>query len=160
MMMLKIPECPAYLVDEKGLIYSTLTNQFIKQRKRKNGYMQVLLREGGKYKTILVHRAVMSAFHGSSDKFVNHKNGIKSDNRLENLEYVTPLENALHASSIGLLWRGSVELYNGTVDMWFPSQKVASDYTGLRQQEVSSLIKGVRKVAQGWKKTTHFYEIG
>ena len=157
--MRKIPECPSYMVDENGIIYSLLTNKVIKQRERKNGYMQVLLRENGKYKTVLVHRAVLSAFQGRSDKYVNHINGIKTDNRLDNLEYVTPLENALHASSSGLLWRGSVELTDGNVNMWFPCQKIACEITGLRQQEVSSLVKGVRKVAQGWRKTTHFYEI-
>jgi hypothetical protein len=49
----------------------------------------------------LVHRLVMHVFCGESSLGVNHKNGIKDDNRLENLEYCTQGENVRHAISIG-----------------------------------------------------------
>ena len=54
----------------------------------------------------LIHRLVMLAFVGpppDPKMFVNHKNGIKTDNRLDNLHYVTRSENAQHASKLGLL---------------------------------------------------------
>lgn len=56
----------------------------------------------GKRRSIYLHRAVMAAWVGESDLNVNHKNGDKTDNRLENLEYVTPAENNLHAYRTGL----------------------------------------------------------
>lgn len=66
------------------------------------GYYHVILFKDGKGKTHKVHRLVMLAFIGESDLDVNHINGIKTDNRLENLEYCTASENTQHAYDTGL----------------------------------------------------------
>ena len=67
------------------------------------GYLKVNLFVDRKYHTCLVHNLVMSAFVGDSEgRDVNHKNGIKTDNRLCNLEYCTRQENTLHAMRMGL----------------------------------------------------------
>ena len=67
------------------------------------GYLKVNLFVDRKYHTCLVHNLVMSAFVGDSEgRDVNHKNGIKTDNRLCNLEYCTRKENVDHAIRIGL----------------------------------------------------------
>lgn len=52
------------------------------------------------------HRLVAAAFLGMSSLEVNHKNGDRTDNRLENLEYVTRAENVAHAMRMGLVARG------------------------------------------------------
>lgn len=49
-----------------------------------------------------VHCLVAEAFFGKRDLLVNHKDGNKSNNKLENLEYVTYQQNAIHAYKIGL----------------------------------------------------------
>jgi hypothetical protein len=60
-----------------------------------------------KEKAFRVHRLVMSEFTWVSKLGINHINGIKDDNRLENLEYATPKENSEHAARIGLSPRGT-----------------------------------------------------
>ena len=63
----------------------------------KKGYSYTSLMSNGKMKGFQVHRLVAKAFIGFSRLTVNHKNGIKHDNRVENLEYVTSKENSRHA---------------------------------------------------------------
>lgn len=77
--------------------------------KSKCGYYRVILcdKEGRK-KNYYVHRLVLSAFYptDNDDLQVNHISGIKSDNRLVNLEWVTAGENAIHAFKNGLRGKG------------------------------------------------------
>ncbi len=69
-----------------------------------SGYEQVRLRSGGKSMVYAVHRLVAICFIGPRPEGcgVNHKNGIKTDNRLDNLEYLTVAENTQHAIRTGL----------------------------------------------------------
>jgi hypothetical protein len=68
------------------------------------GYPSCKLTKGGVRRYTTVHKLVMAAFVGPRPdrREVNHKNGIRHDNRLENLEYVSHSENLRHAVRIGL----------------------------------------------------------
>lgn len=69
----------------------------------RHGYPTVALCKNGKPNSFEVHRLVTRAFIGKQGNlWVNHKNGNKTDNRLENLEYLTPGENTKHAYVIGM----------------------------------------------------------
>lgn len=64
------------------------------------GYASISLFKEKTRKVYQVHRLVMFAFVGKSELWVNHKNGIRNDNRLSNLEYCTAAENARHAVAV------------------------------------------------------------
>lgn len=74
------------------------------------GYQYVNLSEFGKRKMFAVHRLVASTFIGSIPlgQTINHKNGMKHDNRVENLEIVTVQMNISHAIETGLTKRKGV----------------------------------------------------
>ncbi len=79
-----------------------IKGKILKSQLRRNGYLTVDLSKEQKVKTISVHRIVAIAFLPIDEKLmskyeVNHKNCNKQDNRVENLEWVTPSENKEHA---------------------------------------------------------------
>lgn len=75
-----------------------------------DGYLGTTLLRNSEKKRINVHRLVMLAFVGEPGELdVNHKNGIKADNRLENLEYVTHLENMRHSLHVLKVYRAQGE---------------------------------------------------
>ena len=84
---------------------NTFVGRIIKPYANNKGYKCVGLLNGVEQKTVTVHRLVMAAFVGPypEGKQVNHKDGDKTNNRLDNLEYVTPSENILHAIDTGLI---------------------------------------------------------
>ncbi|MDG9926916.1 MULTISPECIES: NUMOD4 motif-containing HNH endonuclease [unclassified Pseudomonas] len=71
--------------------------------KKTNGYMHVTLNADGKQKTLHVHRIVLEAFEGACPEGMEalHRNGVKSDNRLDNLRWGTHLENCVDRSKHG-----------------------------------------------------------
>lgn len=89
-----------YEVSNKGDIKNTSTKKILKQHIR-NGYKAVCLYNSKdlSQKTLNVHQIVAKTFLEYIDKqIVNHKNRIKHDNGLENLEYVTASQNMKHAN--------------------------------------------------------------
>jgi predicted XRE-type DNA-binding protein len=75
---------------------------------RKDGYLRVNFCKDGIKKDFYIHRLTALAFLPNSENKseVNHKNGIKADNHLENLEFTTPKENMQHAYDTGLQHKG------------------------------------------------------
>lgn len=89
-----------------------ISPRILKLISHRQGYLRVHLFKGDSSMTFQVHRLVMMTFVGDGKGYeVNHRNGNPADNRLENLEYVTRLENVRH--SIDVLNRGLIGNRNG-----------------------------------------------
>jgi len=105
--MREIPGFTGYYCDKNGDIFSLRPKHYgkiYKMKKRVNrlGYERICLMKDRIHIHLLVHRLILKAFIGEDKvrKFCNHINGIKNDNRLSNLEWVTCLENERHSIEI------------------------------------------------------------
>jgi hypothetical protein len=96
-----------YQVSNLGRIKSSHKEKhiIIKPGKDKDGYLQFGFSNNGTVLMRKIHRKVAETFidNPHNKKTVNHINGIKDDNRVENLAWCTHLENMQHARRIGLI---------------------------------------------------------
>jgi len=93
---IELDSIKSYCITRDGKVYSKKSSKFLIPHLRPDGYLCVELNK----KRHKIHRLVALAFLPEPPKekiFVNHKNLNRSDNRVENLEWVTPSENTKHA---------------------------------------------------------------
>lgn len=93
-----------YEISNLGNVKRVETQLVLKLRKHSAGYFSICLWKDGKDHYRFIHRLVAAAFieNPENKKEVNHKDGIKTNNAIENLEWVTPKENQQHSVRIGL----------------------------------------------------------
>jgi len=103
---------PQYAMDVNGDIYRLNKNGLrkIEGQKDTKGYIQICLYLDGKRYFKMHHRLIAEEFipNPLNKSQINHINGIKTDNRICNLEWVTPKENVRHAIDNNLWHRSKL----------------------------------------------------
>ena len=93
-----------YQISNYGNVKSIKRDKILKPQVNGRGYLSVGLSKNGKHKTFRLNRLVMITFVGyvEGKDQVNHIDGDKTNNRLDNLEWCTQSENMIHAFANGL----------------------------------------------------------
>ena len=123
-----------YLIYPDGKVQNKNTKRYLKPGTHKNGYKYVNLCKNGKYKSYRIHRLVALHYIPNPDNLpqVDHWNGKRNDNRLENLRWVTPSENCQNTGTPITNTSGHKNLsYHKTNKAW----RYYKEYRGVRIQK-------------------------
>lgn len=157
-----------YQASNTGRIRTLIKNKdgvtYLKEGITGSGYMCVTLCKDKKKKSKKVHRLIAIAFLGYSDKDVNHKDGNKLNNHIDNLEFVSKKENSQHAIKNGLFKPNylkiaietqkkvaQLDMETGNVLNVFKSAHEASRLTNINRGNISATCRGVKNNAGGYK---------
>jgi NUMOD4 motif/HNH endonuclease len=134
-------------------------NKVLAQRLKRDGYPSVSMNTLGKRKHEIVHRLVAKTFiPGDHTLQVNHKDGIKTHNTTDNLEWLTPLANMRHACNTGLRPTTLTDTERSELFADYlaggHTQQVLADKYGIDQTSVMLQLKALRP-SKLYKVATH-----
>lgn len=167
-----IKDFPEYLITDSGEVFSKngRWDKNIKKLKLRivQGYTRTCLYKNKKRHDEFVHRLVAKTFipNPENKPEINHKNGIRNDNRASNLEWCTQSENVKHAYDIlgrkaPKPWLGKfgkdnkrsrlvLQIKNDKIIAEFWGTSEASRKTGINQRNINSCCTGKRHSAGGY----------
>lgn len=155
-----IPILPSFEISLNSTIRNKKSLKIKSQYLSDTGYYMITVSENNKSKPYRVHRLFAETFipNPKGERYINHKNGIKTDNRIENLEWCSHLENMRHAFKTGLA--NNTGIKNGMSKL-NPTKvrkikKLLSE--GISQHKIASMFKGISrscilkiKLGKTWK---------
>ena len=142
-----------YMVSNLGRVKSLNYNKTGKEKIMKGvpdgyGYFQLSLCKEGKVKNCRINRLVAQAFIPNPDNLpeVNHKDKIRTNNRVDNLEWCTTQYNVEYSKAKAVI---GINKVSGLI-LEFPSANEAKRQTGINQSNIIQCCKGRRNSAGGF----------
>lgn len=139
-----------YKINEKGEVFSTNCGRILSPKKNHDGYLRIQLWSHSKCKFVSIHRLVAEEFIDNPDNkpFVNHIDGNKGNNSVNNLEWCTQKENIRHSWENGLskshLNKNGKTVYQytltGKLIRTFPSTMEVERETGIWHSRLSKAM--------------------
>lgn len=153
---IQLPGLSKYKIRKDGTIYSITEAKPLVPASTKDGYLQVsLVKDSGKATSFLVHRLVAMAYLPEMEGkgCVNHIDGDKANNRLENLEWCNHSENLEHAVGTGLYtnkMRECMASNDGATWVYFKSfADMAEELGGLKSNYRDAAVKNSERTHNG-----------
>lgn len=156
-----------YQISSTGNVKSLRNDKILSPYMCKNRYWYIVLSIHNIQTKKTIHRLVAEAFlpNPQNKLQVNHKNGIRADNRVENLEWVTPSENNLHSyrvlhrkgAFVGKYGKDNpsskpiLQIKDGKIIAEFYGCGEASRKTGADQSHINSCCRGLRQHCGGYE---------
>ena len=146
-----------YYASSYGYIYDMKLKKVLPTRKTKRGWYDCKIWFNGIRKTINIHRVIAMTFLGESELTVNHIDGNKSNNAIENLEYMTLSEQNWHRSR-DIKVGNQVPIYCKETGDIYPNAKVAGEILNIKNY---SHISGQINNKYGYKSVCgyHFVKV-
>ena len=147
-----------YSITKSGKVYSHITNKFLAERINRDGYVYISLYKNKIQHNAKMHRLVVEHFipNDIEKLVVNHKDGNKTNNHVDNLEWCTKSYNLKHAYDNGL--RIPSNQHNVLV---YKNSVLIGNYVSIHEcaRQLDILTSSIRKVITGKHSQTHGYVI-
>ena len=145
-----------YAITRDGNVWSYKSKKFLKSRLNRGNYHRIDLCKNGKRKSYLIHRLVAQAFIPNPEGLpeVNHKDENKSNNCVDNLEWMSKIDNIHYGTGIKrAAKKRSKPVYCIELDRVFNGATQAARELGLNNSHICKCCKGKYKTAGGyhWK---------
>lgn len=148
------------VINHKGTWEHEFKGTVMKQQTDKYGYSRVMLHADSQQKNCKIHRLVAMAFLPNPENkgTVNHKDGDKLNNTVDNLEWNTQAEQNIHAYKAGLRLIHckpvlQIDIGTGKVMQEYPSIREAERQMKVSQGSITDCLNGKQKSCRGfhWK---------
>lgn len=152
-----------YEVSNKGRVRNLKTGRILKPKNNRRGYLFVGLHKNGAVKNRYIHRLVAQAFIPNPNKLpeVNHKDEIRTNNKLDNLEWISHRDNSNYGKRNERISKSKskaivqFDLSTGLIIKTYSSTITATRVTGINYDTISKAARGIYKSAGrfGWRYT-------